>query len=136
DPKSAFTADPRLLATPRIIQYELEQRGFSVDTVTSNYLSAEKPGNRISYFFSNSHRSPQTSVRAAADKDIARKIMQRAGVPVAKGQHFAKRTQIDEAESLLETLGSIAVKPVDAGHGNGVSVNVTSSDALREAWSL
>lgn len=134
DDAARFDVDADLLATPRIIRSELERRGFRIDAVTSNYTHAHRSDDAIDYFFSNSHRAPQTAVRAAADKGVARTILARAGVSVADGSFFSDRSRVEEAEELVGTLGSVVVKPVDAGHGNGVTVGVRTPQTLRTAW--
>ena len=129
-----FDVDPSLLATPRILRSELTRRGFRVKAPTANYTHAQRSDDTIDYYFSNSHRAPQTAVRAAADKGVARAILARAGVPVADGHFFSDRARIADAEALLGTLGAVVVKPADAGHGNGVTVGVRTAQELRTAW--
>ncbi|MFL5785110.1 MAG: cyanophycin synthetase [Bacteriovoracaceae bacterium] len=72
------------------------------------------------------------SVRIAQDKDFAKKLLGEASLPVPKG--IIVRSE-EEALMAFHDLGTtVAMKPHDGHHGNGVSLNITSQKEVREAF--
>jgi cyanophycin synthetase len=74
------------------------------------------------------------SVRIAQDKDFAKKLLREASLPVPKG--IIVRSE-EEALMAFHDLGTtVAMKPHDGHHGNGVSLNITSQKEVREAFRI
>ena len=68
----------------------------------------------------------------AQDKDLSKRLLQSAGVPVPIG---APVSSVDEAWELAQEIGlPVVVKPLDGNQGKGVTVNVASREHLEMAY--
>jgi cyanophycin synthetase len=76
--------------------------------------------------------TPHIAVEIAQDKDLTARLLGDVGLPVP--QHSIVHTA-DEAVAAAEDLGyPVVVKPLDASHGRGVSLNLTSAEDVRVAF--
>ncbi|HEX9961711.1 MAG TPA: cyanophycin synthetase [Pyrinomonadaceae bacterium] len=74
------------------------------------------------------------AVEIAGDKSATKKILGDMGVPVPKGVRIRSE---DEIEDAIETVGfPCVVKPLDANHGKGATVGLTSIEQVREAFKV
>ncbi|MCU1289935.1 MAG: cphA [Acidobacteria bacterium] len=72
------------------------------------------------------------SVDIAGNKAATKKLLGEMGVPVPKGSQIRHE---DELERVVESIGfPIVVKPLDANHGKGASINLNSIEEVREAF--
>jgi cyanophycin synthetase len=68
----------------------------------------------------------------AQDKDLTKKLLSAAGVPVPQGREVH---DVDDAwEAACEIGLPVVVKPLDGNQGKGVTVNVTSREQLIAAY--
>ncbi|MFM2054053.1 MAG: cyanophycin synthetase [Pseudomonadota bacterium] len=68
----------------------------------------------------------------AQDKDLTKKLLHAAGVPVPIGRPAASA---DEAWAVAEEIGlPVVVKPQDGNQGKGVTVNITDREQLDRAF--
>jgi len=68
----------------------------------------------------------------AQDKQLTKKLLAAAGVPVPAGRAV---TDADDAwKAALEIGLPVVVKPLDGNQGKGVTVNITTEDQLRKAY--
>lgn len=74
-------------------------------------------------------------VDLAGDKDLTKKLLSDAGIPVPKG--VVARTP-DEAVEAMEESGGAAfvVKPLDGRQGKGVSLNLRTPEEVRAAFAV
>lgn len=68
----------------------------------------------------------------AQDKDLTKKLLAAAGVPVPGGR--AVRDADDAWAAACEIGLPVVVKPNDGNQGKGVTVNITSEEHLRQAY--
>ena len=74
----------------------------------------------------------QIAVAIASDKEETNRILGDLGLPVPQ-QRLARSAE--EAVRAAGRLGGpVVVKPLDANHGRGVSINLETSDAIRTAF--
>ncbi len=79
-------------------------------------------------------RTNLIAVDLASNKDATKKMLGSMGVPVPKGFQI---TDEDEIESAVKSIGfPVAVKPLDANHGKGITVNLNSLEEVRAAFPL
>jgi cyanophycin synthetase len=68
----------------------------------------------------------------AQDKDLSKRLLQSAGVPVPVG---APVDSVDEAWAVAEEIGlPVVVKPLDGNQGKGVTVNVVTREHMEIAY--
>ena len=68
----------------------------------------------------------------AQDKDLTKKLLRAAGVPVPLGRPV---TDMDDAWAAAQAIGlPVAVKPQDGNQGKGVTVNIVTRDHLDIAY--
>ncbi|HEY0385198.1 MAG TPA: cyanophycin synthetase [Pyrinomonadaceae bacterium] len=79
-------------------------------------------------------RTNMIAVDLASDKDATKKLLGSMGVPVPRGLQL---TGEDEIERAVERLGfPVAIKPLDANHGKGITVGLHSLEEVRAAFPL
>ncbi len=102
----------------RLNRYSLIQLGYGINqrrleaTVTSETL--------------------HIATNIASNKDLTKQLLHDVGIPVPRGK-VARR--LSTAASIAQELGyPLVVKPLDANHGRGITVNLTSDDQLAKAF--
>jgi cyanophycin synthetase len=79
-------------------------------------------------------RTNMIAVDLASDKDATKKLLGSMGVPVPRGSQIVDE---DEIETAVEKLGfPVAVKPLDANHGKGITVGLKTLEEVRAAFPL
>lgn len=79
-------------------------------------------------------RTNMIAVDLASDKDATKKLLGSMGVPVPLGYQIVDE---DELERIVERLGfPLAVKPLDANHGKGITVGLQTLEEVRAAFPL
>lgn len=79
-------------------------------------------------------RTNMIAVDLASDKDATKRMLEQMGVPVPRGRRITDENEIEEA---VDAVGfPVVVKPLDANHGKGITVNLNSIDAVRQAFSI
>jgi cyanophycin synthetase len=77
-------------------------------------------------------RSGQIAVGIASDKDLTKRLLEAAGVPVPRGSVVAS---LADAQAVAAQLGgAVTVKPLDANQGKGVTTGVRGDAALAAAF--
>ncbi len=72
------------------------------------------------------------STDIASDKFLSKNLLQSMGVPVPKGYKISSESEIEE---VIDSIGfPVAVKPLDSNHGKGITVNLNSIEAVRNAF--
>jgi cyanophycin synthetase len=74
----------------------------------------------------------QIATEIASDKRLTHQILDQLGLPVAR-QAIVCDAQ-EAAEEAVSLGFPVVVKPLDGNHGNAVSINLKSSDEVREAF--
>ena len=68
----------------------------------------------------------------ACDKELTKAMLDEAGVPVPKGRVVDTR---EDAIAAAEDLGfPVVIKPLNANHGKGVAINLTTSEDVGRAY--
>jgi cyanophycin synthetase len=70
----------------------------------------------------------------ASDKEGTHSVLKDMGLPVPKQSMFSSE---DEAVSAVNRMGyPVVIKPLDANHGRGISINLTTDEEVREAFHI
>lgn len=79
-------------------------------------------------------RTNMIAVDLASDKDATKKLLGSMGVPVPRGYQIVDE---DELERVVERLGfPLAIKPLDANHGKGITVGLGTLEEARAAFPI
>ena len=116
----------------RIIADEALRRGVTVDVVDARAgeLRLSHGGRSIVTRESLSELTTAVAMSRCDDKRHTRRILTRAGLPVAAGRDAS----FDEADhEFLEKTGEVVVKPARGEQGAGISVGVTTAAELDAA---
>jgi len=74
------------------------------------------------------------AVDLASDKNATKKLLGDMGVPVPKGYRIYRE---DEIGRVVENIGfPIAVKPLDANHGKGITVGLNTLEEVTKAFAV
>ncbi|HYO82574.1 MAG TPA: acetate--CoA ligase family protein, partial [Bryobacteraceae bacterium] len=74
------------------------------------------------------------AVDVAGDKDLTKRLLDRAGLPVPLGEVVKSA---DQAVRAFEIMGGpVVVKPLDGNQGKGVSLNLCTEQQVREAYGI
>ena len=72
------------------------------------------------------------STSLARDKESTHSLLRDMGLPVPKQMMFSSE---DEAVSAAKKIGyPVVIKPLDANHGRGISINLTTDQEVRDAF--
>jgi len=72
------------------------------------------------------------AVDIAGDKDVTRRLLASAGLPVPRGEIV--RSADDAAAAASRIRFPVVVKPLDGNHGRGVALDLGSDDEVRSAF--
>ncbi|MES2014019.1 MAG: cyanophycin synthetase, partial [Pseudomonadota bacterium] len=77
-------------------------------------------------------RSSAIAEAIAQDKELTKRLLDAAGVPVPNGREV---TDVEDAWlAMTEIAGPVVVKPKDGNQGKGVTVNITTREQLNAAF--
>ncbi|WP_334135900.1 cyanophycin synthetase [Tepidimonas sp.] len=79
-------------------------------------------------------RTSAIAENISRDKDLTKRLLAECGVPVPEGRIVA---DVDDAWQAAQDIGlPVVVKPVDANHARGVSLDVRTREELQAAYAL
>lgn len=130
----SFAFDRSRQTNSLLIAHELNRMGYEPEWISSGYLRVDMGQERAAFNVSSSHRTSQPAVKTVEDKYVGKQLLEAAGLSVAHGKRFTDEHDYDEAQILFRDLKKVVVKPVDGTKGNGVTVDVTTSEQLSRAW--
>jgi GNAT-family acetyltransferase (TIGR03103 family) len=131
----ASEAYERLNPYARIIADEARRRGIDVEVVDAEWgeMRLSRGGRTIVTRESLSELTTAVAMSRCDDKRITRRLFERAGLSVPRGQ---TATFGSEDHDLLRELGTLVVKPARGEQGNGITVGVTGGEELERAITL
>src|SRR4051794_12243560 len=117
-----------------IIAEEALRRGIRVEVTDaeSGELRLSVGGRTVTTLESLSEFTTAVAMFRCDDKRITRRIMERAGVRVARGA-AAREGDLEAASSLLREVGEVVVKPARGEQGRGITVGVKDPAGLERA---
>jgi cyanophycin synthetase len=81
-----------------------------------------------------SSRTSGLAMDIASNKDLTKRLLADAGIPVPSGQ--LARSAEEAVQSLREIGAPVVVKPLDGNQGRGVCLNLTTEEEVREAFTI
>lgn len=129
------TESPALNPYAKIIADEARRRGILVEVTDaeSGELRLSHGGRRIVTRESLSELTTAVAMSRCDDKQLTRRIFQRAGLAVPRGV-AASSPEADAA--FLAEVGEAVVKPVRGEQGRGITVGISTENELAEAVTL
>jgi GNAT-family acetyltransferase (TIGR03103 family) len=120
-----------------IIAEEALRRGIRVEVTDaeSGELRLSLGGRTVLTIESLSEYTSAVALTRCDDKRLTRRVMQRAGVRVARGA-VAAEGDLDDASALLRECGEVVVKPARGEQGRGITVGVSDGAGLARAVDL
>jgi cyanophycin synthetase len=120
------------------IRKELQRRGYKASMVyvdSSYLLLTRSDGKKLRIYSSMPLTTNAVAASMADDKYATYSFLKSIDIPQPRTMLY-KGDDFHEAMSLMEELGRVVVKPVDGGHGDGVTVNVMNRDEFERAIDL
>ncbi|WP_407928413.1 cyanophycin synthetase [Deinococcus aquaedulcis] len=77
-------------------------------------------------------KTPHIATSTASDKDLTKRLLDRAGLPVPQG--VVVQTAEDAVAAARRLRGPVVTKPLDGNHGRGVSLNLSSDEQVRQGF--
>ena len=136
-----FAARPRGLGDLNpyalIVAEEALRRGIRVEVTDaeSGELRLSVGGRTVTTIESLSEFTSAVALSRCDDKRVTRRVMERAGVRVARGAPVAEG-DLAPVTALLREVGSVVVKPARGEQGRGITVGVRDADGLARAVAL
>jgi GNAT-family acetyltransferase (TIGR03103 family) len=133
-----FAARPRGLEKlnpyARIIADEALRRGIRVEVTDAEWgeMRLSVGGRTVLTRESLSEFTTAVALSRCDDKRVTRRIMERAGVRVARGA-VATEDDLAAAAALLREVGAVVVKPARGEQGRGITVGVSDDAGLERA---
>jgi len=120
-----------------IIAEEALRRGIRVEVTDAEAgeLRLTLGGRSVVTTESLSELTSAVAMTRCDDKRLTRRIMQRAGVAVARGA-AATDGDLTAAAALLREVGEVVVKPARGEQGRGITVGVNDEEGLERAVEL
>jgi GNAT-family acetyltransferase (TIGR03103 family) len=117
-----------------IIAEEALRRGIRVEVTDAETgeMRLSLGGRSVLTRESLSEYTSAVAMSRCDDKRVTRRIMERAGVRVARGA-LACDGDLDEAHALLRDVGEVVVKPARGEQGRGITVGVKDDAGLDRA---
>ncbi len=128
--------DDQLNQTMQLLKAEFARRGWKaqIPYIGTAHCFVDRGDGRQLHIFSAT--PPTTSFSAAHmanDKFATHQVLSASGVHQLQTVLIAGGDDIADALALIEVCGSVVVKPIDGGHGRGITVNVSTEAALQSA---
>ncbi|SDF67593.1 GNAT-family acetyltransferase TIGR03103 [Blastococcus fimeti] len=120
-----------------IIAEEALRRGIRVEVTDAEWgeLRLSVGGRTVVTRESLSEFTTAVAMSRCDDKRVTRRIMERAGVRVARGV-LAGEGELDDALALMAEVGAVVVKPARGEQGRGITVGVRDGAGLQRAVDL
>ncbi len=120
-----------------IIAEEALRRGIRVEVTDAEWgeLRLSVGGRTVVTRESLSQFTTAVAMSRCDDKRVTRRIMERAGVRVARGV-LAGDGELDDGLALMAEVGAVVVKPARGEQGRGITVGVRDEAGLRRAVEL
>ncbi len=126
-----------LSGTSRLICLKSLERGWKVQTPylsSPHYFIDRGDGRELHIFSATPPTVSYASAQLVNDKYATTVVLESAGIVQLPVMRLDEQlTQLDEAMHFIETHGRVVVKPIDGGHGRGITTDVVSRDGLIQA---
>lgn len=122
----------------RLVADEMQRRGWELEIIAPgySYVRARHPEAAASLLVRSVIDDSTSYVNGALcdNKYVFAQLMKSADIPIPRTEWFspAEEDSHQQARELLESCGSVVVKPIDTNHGDGITLGVTNFEVM---WS-
>jgi len=121
-------------STAHIVDAALERRIPSIRLTDGNLVQLGYGAAQRRIWTAETDRTSAIAEGIASDKDMTKSLLASCGVPVPEG---AIARSADDAWEEAQDIGlPVVVKPVDANHGRGVSLNLMTEAEVKAAYTI
>lgn len=121
--------------TTRALVEAAERRGIPVARLDSQSLIRLGSGSRQKRLRASiTGHTSQIAVDIAGNKDLAKRLLAEAGLPVPEG--VVVRSEEEAVLAAARMKGKVVIKPLDGNHGRGVTTDLVAEEQLRAAYRL
>ena len=127
-------ADLRCLgpSTACIVDAAVERKTPFIRLTEGNLVQLGYGSKQRRIWTAETDRTSAIAESISSDKDLTKRLLTQCGIPVPEGQIV---TTADEAWEAAQDIGlPVVVKPLDGNRGWGVSLDVNTEAAVRQAW--
>jgi cyanophycin synthetase len=127
-------ADLRCLgpSTACIVDAAVERKTPFIRLTEGNLVQLGYGAKQRRIWTAETDRTSAIAESISSDKDLTKRLLTQCGIPVPEGQ-IVKTA--DEAWEAAQDIGlPVVVKPLDGNRGWGVSLDVNTEAAVRQAW--
>jgi cyanophycin synthetase len=103
---------------------------------SAHYFLTRPDGKELHIFSSTPSTTSYAAGHLANDKFATYGVVQQTDVPQLDTIKVNEDDSLDEALEFIKKEGTVVVKPIDGGHGNGITLNVTNETELKEAITI
>lgn len=121
-------------STAHIVDAALERRIPSIRLTDGNLVQLGYGAAQRRIWTAETDRTSAIAEGIASDKDMTKSLLASCGVPVPEG---AIARSPEDAWDEAQDIGlPVVVKPIDANHGRGVSLNLTTEAEVKAAYAI
>lgn len=125
----------RMAISTRLLLQEAEKRGLDIEVISASKNTYALVWQGKEYIFKAlAFDNSSSMTRISGDKHLMGRLLERWGVKIPRNKLFAVSEE-QEALRWAEEIKSVVVKPLNAAHGNGISVLPKLSN-FSQAWDL
>lgn len=133
----ALELDPAtFMGTSRLMLDEARERSWKVYVLQegSSRLFIDRGDGKLQHLYGS--MLPSLGFNAATvsnNKQLTTEFLRMAGIPQLASSLVDVTEEFDTAQQLLEAHKKVVVKPYDGAHGDGIRMNISTLESLREA---
>lgn len=121
-------------STAHIVDAATDRRIPSIRLTDGNLVQLGYGAAQRRIWTAETDRTSAIAEGIASDKDMTKSLLSSCGVPVPEG---AIARSPDDAWEEAQDIGlPVVVKPIDANHGRGVSLNLTTEAEVKAAYAI
>jgi cyanophycin synthetase len=129
-------AEDILNQTAKGIRIEVIARGWKASVPylgSPHFFITRDDGKKLHIFSATPSTTSYAAAHLANDKFATYNLLKEINIPQLDTVMVSDSTGMDEALAFMHIYKKVVVKPIDGGHGNGISLNITNAVELEQA---
>ena len=128
--------DEQLTQTLRLLKGQFKERDWTAEIPylgSSHCFIDRGDGKKLHIFSATPPTSSYAAAQLANDKFGTYQLLSGTGLPQPETHLLRSSESLDEAITFMQRAIKVVIKPVDGGHGKGITVNISTKEQLRRA---